>query len=116
MVPGYAWLAPLEQRIDTNVVTGMNFATWSIRNPIPCVVLFLLLTAAGVASFHALTLKNMPDFDMGQFTVALSLPGASPTQLENEVARPPEDALAVLRDFNIISTKLLKRLVLIRVQ
>jgi multidrug efflux pump subunit AcrB len=94
----------------------MNFATWSIRNPIPCVVLFLLLTTAGVASFHALTLKNMPDFDMGQFTVALSLPGASTTQLENEVARPAEDALAVLRDVKLISTKISEGVVLIRVE
>jgi hydrophobe/amphiphile efflux-1 (HAE1) family protein len=94
----------------------MNFATWSIRNPIPSVVLFFLLTIAGVVSFHALTLKNMPDFDMGQFTVALSLPGASPTQLENEVARPAEDALAVLRDVKFISTKSSEGVVLIRVE
>jgi hydrophobe/amphiphile efflux-1 (HAE1) family protein len=94
----------------------MNFATWSIRKPIPSVVLFLLLTIAGVVCFHALTLKNMPDFDMGQFTVALSLPGASPTQLENDVARPAEDALAVLRDVKFISTKISEGVVLIRVE
>lgn len=109
-------LAPLFHHSNIDVVYAMNFATWSIRKPIPSVVLFVLLTIAGVVCFHALTLKNMPDFEMGQFTVALSLPGASPTQLENEVARPAEDALAILRDVKFISTKISEGVVLIRVE
>ena len=28
----------------------MNFATWSIRNPIPCVILFVVLTLAGLVT------------------------------------------------------------------
>jgi multidrug efflux pump subunit AcrB len=94
----------------------MKFATWSIRNPIPSVLIFLLLSIAGLWCFHALTIKNLPDFDVGRFTVALSLPGASPTQLENEVARPVEDALAILRDVKLISTKIDEGIVLVRIE
>jgi hydrophobe/amphiphile efflux-1 (HAE1) family protein len=93
----------------------MSFATWSIRSPIPAILLFFLLTVAGIASFRALRVKNMPDFETNQFQVALSLPGASPSQLEIEVARPAEDVLATLRGVKFIRTTISEGVVLIRV-
>jgi len=56
----------------------MNFATWSIRNPIPSVVLFLLLCLAGVRGFQQLGVKEYPDLDLPTVNVQLSLPGAAP--------------------------------------
>ena len=32
----------------------MNFSAWSIRNPIPTVMLFVLLTFGGLLSFKAM--------------------------------------------------------------
>jgi multidrug efflux pump subunit AcrB len=93
-----------------------NFATWSLRNPTPSIVLFLLLCIAGVLGFQRLQWKNMPDFEMGTFTVALSMPGASPTQLETEVAKPAEEAIAVLQQLHLMRTKISEGLVLIRVE
>ncbi|MDQ7249643.1 efflux RND transporter permease subunit [Dongia sedimenti] len=74
----------------------MNFATWSIRNPIPVVVLFALLTIAGVWSFVRLPIQDMPDIENPAVKVVLSQPGATPGQLEVEVARPVENAIAPL--------------------
>ncbi|MGH8211208.1 MAG: efflux RND transporter permease subunit, partial [Steroidobacteraceae bacterium] len=63
----------------------MNFATWSIRNPIAVMVLFALLAIAGLWGFHKLPIQNLPDFDLPSVTVTLVQPGAAPAQLETEV-------------------------------
>lgn len=82
----------------------MNFATWSIRNPIPVVVLFALLTIAGVWSFDRLPIQDMPDIDSPTVKLSLTQPGVTPAQLETEVARPVENAIALLEGLQHIST------------
>ncbi len=82
----------------------MSFATWSIRNPIPSILLFMLLTLAGVVGFRALPIQNFPDMELPAVTITLSLPGAAPSQLETEVARKVEDSLATVSGLKHIST------------
>jgi hydrophobe/amphiphile efflux-1 (HAE1) family protein len=82
----------------------MNLATWSIREPIPSVLLFILLTLAGVWGFKALNIQNFPDLDVPTITVALTQQGAAPEQLETEVARKVEDSLATLDGLRHIYT------------
>lgn len=84
----------------------MNFATWSIRNPIPSILLFMMLTLAGIVGFKALPIQNFPDMDLPTVTITLSLPGAAPSQLETEVARKVEDKLATLSGLKHISTSI----------
>ena len=74
----------------------MNFATWSLRNPIPAVLLFALLTLAGLYGFRQLPIQALPDMELPSVTVTLSQPGAAPAQLETEVARKVEDSLALV--------------------
>jgi multidrug efflux pump subunit AcrB len=94
----------------------MNFATWSIRNPIPSVLLFMLLTLAGIIGFKSLPIQNFPDMDLPTVSITLSLPGAAPSQLETEVARRVEDALAVLSGLKHISTSITDGTVTITVE
>jgi len=82
----------------------MNFATWSIRNPVPTVMLFALLALAGLWGFARLPIQNFPDIDLPAVNVTLSLPGAAPAQLETEVARRVEDSLATLQGVRHIRT------------
>ncbi|MDZ7857507.1 efflux RND transporter permease subunit [Sphaerotilus sp.] len=72
----------------------MNFSAWSIRQPVPAVMLFVLLTFAGVWAFKAMKVQNMPDVDLPVVSIALALPGASPAQMETEVVRKVEAAVA----------------------
>jgi multidrug efflux pump subunit AcrB len=74
----------------------MNFATWSIRNPIAVIVLFALLAMSGLWSFGRLPIQEMPDIEQPTVTLELSQPGVMPSQLETEVARPVENAIASL--------------------
>ena len=84
----------------------MNFATWSIRNPIPAIVLFMLLTIAGLWSFRNLAIQDFPDIQLPTVNVTLRLPGAAPSQLETEVARIVEDSLATLNGLNHLQTSI----------
>ncbi|MBX9705516.1 MAG: efflux RND transporter permease subunit, partial [Gammaproteobacteria bacterium] len=60
----------------------MNISSWSIKNPVPALILFILLTLAGSMSFKAMKIQNFPDLDLPTVNVNASLPGASPAQLE----------------------------------
>ncbi len=75
----------------------MNLATWSLRNPSAAILVFILLTVAGLWGFHKLNVQDFPDLDLPMVTVSLSQPGAAPAQLETEVARKAEDAIANLQ-------------------
>jgi multidrug efflux pump subunit AcrB len=83
----------------------LNVSSWSIRNPVPAVLLFVLLTFAGVLSFNAMKVQNFPDIDLPTVNVTALLPGAAPAQLENDVARKIENALATLQGLKHIYTK-----------
>jgi multidrug efflux pump subunit AcrB len=72
----------------------MNFVTWSIRNPVPVIVLFLALTVAGLLSFPKLSVQDMPDIEVPAVVVTIPYPGVPPSQLESEVTRKVEDAVA----------------------
>ena len=83
----------------------LNVSSWSIRNPIPAVMLFVLLTVAGMIAFGSMKVQNFPDLDVPTITVTASLPGAAPSQLETDVARKLENALAPLQGLKHITTK-----------
>ncbi len=74
-----------------------NVSAWSIRNPTAVVLAFILLTIAGLHGFRSMKVQNFPDIDLPIVTVSAMLPGASPTQLENDVARKLENAMATLQ-------------------
>ena len=82
----------------------MNVSAWSIRNPIPGVMLFIMLTVVGLMSFRAMKIQNFPDIDLPTVTVTAALPGASPAQLETEVARKIENSIATLQGVKHIYT------------
>jgi multidrug efflux pump subunit AcrB len=83
----------------------MNLSSWSIKNPIPALMLFAMLTFAGVLSFNAMKVQNFPDIDLPTVSVTVSLPGAAPAQLETEVARKIEDSIATVQGLKHIYTK-----------
>jgi multidrug efflux pump subunit AcrB len=83
----------------------INVSSWSIRNPIPAVMLFVMLTFAGVLSFKSMKIQNFPDIELPTVSVSVSLPGAAPAQLETEVARKIENSIATVQGLKHIYTK-----------
>jgi multidrug efflux pump subunit AcrB len=74
----------------------MNFVTWSIRNPVPVIVLFIGLTVAGLISFPKLGVLDRPDIEFPAVIVTVTYPGVAPTQMESEITRKVEDAVATI--------------------
>jgi len=83
----------------------MNLSAWSIKNPIPAILLFVLLTIAGSMAFMAMKVQQFMDIDLPMVTVTASLPGAAPAQMETEVARKIENSVATLQGIKHIYTK-----------
>ncbi|OQW45067.1 MAG: ABC transporter permease [Proteobacteria bacterium SG_bin6] len=70
-----------------------NISAWSIRNPVPPLVLFVALLIAGLVSFSRMTVADNPDIDFPAAFIEISQPGAAPTELENQVTRKVETAV-----------------------
>jgi multidrug efflux pump subunit AcrB len=84
----------------------MNISAWCIRNPIPAIMLFVMLSFAGIVSYQTMKVQNFPDLDLPTVDITAALPGASPSQLETEVARKIENNLATLQGIKHIYTKI----------
>ncbi len=73
-----------------------NISSWSIRNPVPTLLLFLVLTLAGLVGFSRMRVNNFPDVEFPMVVVSASEPGAAPTEVETQVTRILEDQLTGL--------------------
>ncbi len=73
-----------------------GISAWSIRNPVPTIVLFLFMALAGVIAFQKLRINNMPDIDIPTVTVSVSWSGAAPSEMETQITRLIEDSVAGL--------------------
>lgn len=71
-----------------------NISSWSIKNPVPTILLFVLLTLFGTMAFPKLGIDEQPNIDLPNVTVTVSEPGAAPSELETGVTRKIEDTIA----------------------
>ncbi len=94
----------------------MNVSAWCIRNPIPSVMLFIMLTLAGMLGFKLMKVQQFPDIDLPTIIVTASLPGAAPAQMETEIARKLENAVAALQGVKNIYTKVQDGVALVTVE
>ena len=81
-----------------------GISSWSIRNPVPTIVLFITLVYAGWQSYGSLRVNSMPDIDFPTVTVSVSQQGASPTELETQVTDIVEEALATVADVESVES------------
>ncbi|MBV7434172.1 efflux RND transporter permease subunit [Cardiobacteriaceae bacterium TAE3-ERU3] len=72
----------------------MNFSAFSIRNPVFAIMAFVLLTFGGIISFERMKVQQFPDMDFPVVVTTIVMPGASPEQLENDVAKKIEDKIS----------------------
>lgn len=72
----------------------MNITALSIRRPSLVIVAFAVLTFMGVASYLNLPIELVPKFSPPIVTIITLYPGASPSEVENAVSKPIEDAIS----------------------
>jgi hydrophobe/amphiphile efflux-1 (HAE1) family protein len=58
--------------------------------------MFIALTGAGLLSFPKLGVQDRPDIEFPAVVVTVTYPGVAPTQMESEVTRKVEDAVATI--------------------
>jgi multidrug efflux pump subunit AcrB len=72
----------------------VNFSLWGIRNPLPAALVFVVLCVLGIYGLRQLPISSLPDIALPQVRVTVNLAGATPSQLETDVTRRVEDAVA----------------------
>jgi hypothetical protein len=72
----------------------INFSAWAIRNPVPPILLFAVLCLLGIISFMRLPVTKFPNIDVPVVLVQVTQSGATPAELETQVTREVEDAIA----------------------
>lgn len=82
----------------------MSLTEIAIKRPSLIVVLFAILTLMGVLSYNALSYELLPKFNVPIVTVATVYPGASPSEIENTVSKPVEEALSSLENVKRMNT------------
>jgi hydrophobe/amphiphile efflux-1 (HAE1) family protein len=73
---------------------ALNVSAWSIRKPIPSIVLFLVLCVLGLVSFKGLPITRFPNIDVPLVSVTVTQSGAAPAELETQVTKMVENAVS----------------------
>ena len=81
-----------------------DISAWSIRNPVIPLVFFTGLLFAGIVSFLRMDVTNNPDIDFPAVMVTIAQPGASPTEIENQITQRVESALRSIAGVNSLQS------------
>jgi hydrophobe/amphiphile efflux-1 (HAE1) family protein len=84
----------------------LNISAWSIRNPIPSVVMFIVLVILGVMSFRTLPVERFPNIDIPFVSVTITQAGASPSELETQITKRVENAIAAITGVKHITSSI----------
>ena len=82
----------------------LRVSAWAIRNPLPIALLFVALTLLGWMSYTRLPIKEYPNIAFPLVQVSVSQSGSAPSEVENQISRPIEDALAGIANVKHITT------------
>lgn len=82
----------------------MHFSAWSIRKPVSILVAFLVMLLAGLLSFTQLGIDDTPNIDIPAVSVTVTQAGAGPTELESQVTKKVEDAVAGLGNIDEVNS------------
>ncbi len=85
---------------------SLNVSAYSIKNPLVAILLFVLLTLGGIYGFMQMKVQQFPDIDLPAVVVTVTLPGAAPSQLENDIAKNVENKLTSIEGVKHIRTTL----------
>ena len=82
-----------------------NISAWAIRHPTLPIVLFIVLTFAGIVSFIRMPINLNPDVSFPLVSVAVTQPGASPVEIETQVTQKIEAAVAGISDVRSLTSR-----------
>ena len=83
---------------------ALNVSAWSIRQPLPSIVLSIVLLILGWMSFKALPITRLPNADIPVVSVVVAQFGAAPAELEVQVTKLIEDGVSGVEGARHISS------------
>ncbi len=84
----------------------MNFSAYSIKNPLIAILFFTLMTLLGLYGFSQMKVQQFPDIDLPGVVTTITLPGATPDQLESDIAKKVENKITNIEGVKNIRTTL----------
>ena len=82
----------------------LRISTWGIQNPVPVAILFIALVLLGGASYMRLPIKQRPNVTFPNVVITITENGAAPSEMETQITRPIETAMAGLPDVETIQS------------
>ncbi len=82
----------------------MNLPRWSLRNPVTASMALVCVLVLGALSVPKLPLAFLPEVNFPGLEITIPYPNALPAQVEEEITRPAEEALATLSRVRRISS------------
>ncbi len=82
----------------------MTLSDFAVRRPVATSCLFIGLTILGINAYRNMGLELMPKLDIPFITVLTVYPGASPEELEIDVAKRIEDAVSSVEGLKHVSS------------
>ncbi len=82
----------------------MNLSRWAIRYPVTVTMVLVTVILVGAISAAKLPLAFLPEVDFPTLGVSVPYPNSLPAQVEEEIARPIEEALSTLSGVRRISS------------
>ncbi|WP_375327973.1 efflux RND transporter permease subunit [Microcystis sp. BLCC-F210] len=83
---------------------AFNISNWSIKNPIPTILISLVMALMGYIAFLGLGIDRSPNIDIPAVIITVNQPGAGPEELETQVTKKVEDAVAALGNIDQITS------------
>ncbi|MBD2395669.1 efflux RND transporter permease subunit [Cyanobacterium aponinum FACHB-4101] len=83
---------------------SFHLSTWSVKNPVSVLVLFLFFSIFGLFSFFQLGINDQPNIDVPVVQVTITQRGAGPEELEFQVTQKVEDAVSSVNLIDSISS------------
>jgi HAE1 family hydrophobic/amphiphilic exporter-1 len=87
---------------------SIRISAWAIRNPTPVALLFLALLVVGVVSYFFLPVKQFPNVSFPAVMVTVTQSGAAPGEMETQITRPIEDAMAGISNVKTIRSSVVQ--------
>ena len=85
---------------------ALNVSAWAIRQPLPPILIMAILIGIGYLSFTKIPITRLPNIDIPVVSVIVTQFGASPSELERQVSKRIEDAVASVAGVHHIYTSI----------
>jgi len=85
---------------------ALNVSSWSIRQPLPSILISLILLILGWMSFMKLPVTRLPSADIPIISVVVAQFGSAPAELEAQVTKTIEDGVSGVEGVRHISSQI----------